>query len=121
MSWRFLDRPCMLTHTSLFSSSKLRRTHPQIEDILEELHPDASLLQLLQSEEGGVGMERYKTSAEALLHDPREWDASALEGRDDELFDREWLAAKYDRIMKHYGFQIRYVRVVRAGYGVGGI
>lgn len=88
---------------------------------MEELHPDASLLQLLQSEEGGVGMERYKTSAEALLHDPREWDASALEGRDDELFDREWLAAKYDRIMKHYGFQIRYVRVVRAGYGVGGI
>ncbi len=106
-------RACVtLFHNNRGQPTNQPPTHPanttthQIEDILEEVHPDESLLQLLQSEEGGVGLERYKSSAEALLHDPREWDTSALEGRDDELFDREWLAAKYDRIMKHYGFQI---------------
>jgi len=76
----------------------------EVEDILEEVHPDSSLLALLQTKEGGVGLEAYKTGAETLLHDPREWDDSALVGREDELFSPEYLAAKYDRILKHYGF-----------------
>jgi hypothetical protein len=76
----------------------------EVEDILEEVHPDSSLLALLQTKEGGVGLEAYKTGAETLLHDPREWDDSALAGREDELFSPEYLAAKYDRILKHYGF-----------------
>ena len=37
---------------------------------------------------------------DSLLHDPREWDHDAVEG----LWDAEYLAAKYDRILKHYGF-----------------
>eukprot|EP00624_Nannochloropsis_granulata_P003923 evm.model.NODE_29647_length_52634_cov_57.405155.19 len=76
----------------------------EVEDILEEVHPDSSLLALLQTKEGGLGLEAYKTGAETLLHDPREWDDSALVGREDELFSPEYLAAKYDRILKHYGF-----------------
>ncbi|TFJ87970.1 hypothetical protein NSK_000790 [Nannochloropsis salina CCMP1776] len=76
----------------------------EVEDVLEEIHPDSSLLALLQSKEGGVGLEAYKTGAETLLHDPREWDDSAVAGREDELFSPEYLAAKYDRILKHYGF-----------------
>ena len=51
-----------------------------------------------------MGLDAYKTGADTLLHDPREWDDSALEGREDELFSPEYLAAKYDRILKHYGF-----------------
>jgi len=76
----------------------------EVEDILEEVHPDSSLLALLQTKEGGLGLEAYKMGAETLLHDPREWDDSALAGREDELFSPEYLAAKYDRILKHYGF-----------------
>jgi hypothetical protein len=108
----FESRVNELTDTELALAGRVL----QVEDILEEMHPDASLLELLQSKEGGLGLEAYKTGAETLLHDPREWDDSALAGREEELFSPEYLAAKYDRILKHYGFTASR----QEGRGMGG-
>jgi hypothetical protein len=74
----------------------------QVEDILEELYPRERLLGLLQSKEGQIGgMEAILARAEALmLHDPREFDTDAVEG----LWDPEHLAARYDHILRQYGY-----------------
>jgi hypothetical protein len=77
-------------------------TSPQVEDVLEELYPRERVMDLLQSKEGQIGgMEAIMARAEALmLHDPREFDTDAVQG----LWDPEHLAARYDHILRQYGY-----------------